>query len=258
MKNIFLIGLDRKFHLPSQRFSIGKTIVTQNTTRYHLMWAMMLINSCYLTDTLWFLLAWLLKDFFFVPSHHGGQYGQEERSGRRVAGALGEHGHQQAQQDGDGSRRDALQWHQTLSQPGGKSRFLWSNQHCECLNIYPKFIIESEGGGLTSLPWANAKPPPRSSRMFHGIFSWTISQLSKGTGASAEAPGRGKTVKTKINICLFFVIHSQLLVRRVTDTVIYFLEKPLILLSADKMLLCVHLHKDKENAVKVWKPSGSL
>ncbi|TNN49423.1 hypothetical protein EYF80_040378 [Liparis tanakae] len=34
----------------------------------------------------------------------------------------------------------------------------------------------SKVGRVTSLPCANAKPPPRSKRMFHGIFSWTMSQ----------------------------------------------------------------------------------
>lgn len=43
---------------------------------------------------------------------------------------------------------------------------------------------------ITSLPCANAKPPPRSKRMFQGIFSWTTSQLSRAAGASEEAPVR--------------------------------------------------------------------
>ena len=56
------------------------------------------------------------------------------------------------------------------------------------LKNYPQTNVDSIISCITSLPWANAKPPPRSKRMFQGIFSWTISQLSRGEGASAGAP----------------------------------------------------------------------
>lgn len=69
----------------------------------------------------------------------------------------------------------------------------------QCPNIWRKDYLQTNVdlmiSYITSLPWANAKPPPRSKRMFQGIFSWTISQLSRGEEASAGAPIRRQKKK---------------------------------------------------------------
>lgn len=62
---------------------------------------------------------------------------------------------------------------------------------------------------ITSLPCANAKPPPRSKRMFQGIFSWTMSQLSRGEGASAGAPVRRQRKKVNLKTWLFPTIDQD-------------------------------------------------
>lgn len=67
------------------------------------------------------------------------------------------------------------------------------------INSFQKLVVSC----VTSLPWANAKPPPRSKRMFQGIFSWTISQLSRGEGASAGVPIRTSSQRRKIRLFIF-------------------------------------------------------
>lgn len=54
--------------------------------------------------------------------------------------------------------------------------------------------------------------------MFHGIFSWTISQFSRGTGASAEAAGQERRRKTKLNVGSFYVPSMES--HRYTDDVL--------------------------------------
>lgn len=51
------------------------------------------------------------------PAHHGGQDGQEEGGGGHVAGALGEDGSQEAEDEGNGRRWHALQGGQPVPQP---------------------------------------------------------------------------------------------------------------------------------------------
>lgn len=52
-----------------------------------------------------------------VSAHHGGQDGQEERSGGHITGAFGEDRNQQTEDDRCGCRRYALQRGQFVSQP---------------------------------------------------------------------------------------------------------------------------------------------
>lgn len=53
---------------------------------------------------------------------------------------------------------------------------------CPCHRVSLKWVGEGVGS-VTSLPLARAKPPPRRSTIFQGIFSLTIFQLRRAGGA---------------------------------------------------------------------------
>lgn len=76
--------------------------------------------------------AVLTRVFRPAGTHHGSQNGEEEGGGGHVAGALGEGGDEEAQEEGNGWVRDALQRGQLGAQPGRQARFLQqSREGCQ-------------------------------------------------------------------------------------------------------------------------------
>lgn len=78
------------------------------------------------------LKAVLIRIFWHAGTHHRSQNGEEEGGGGHVAGALGEGGDEEAQEEGNGWVRDALQRGQLGAQPRRQTRFLQqSRERCQ-------------------------------------------------------------------------------------------------------------------------------
>lgn len=66
-----------------------------------------------------------------VCPYHRGQDGQEERRSGNVARALSEDGDEEAEDDGDGPRRDGVEGRHLSAQPAGQSRHLNGKLSCK-------------------------------------------------------------------------------------------------------------------------------
>lgn len=125
-------------------------------------------------------------------TYHGGQDREEEGGRGHVAGALCEGGGEEAQDHGDGPRRDGVKRRHLGAQPARQARLLGKKKRSRIQNperdstnrnlpVFLGFFFSARSHfPLTSLPLASAKPPPSSSTMFQGILACATFQVKSG------------------------------------------------------------------------------